>query len=60
MRPLDKVTVLDFSTLLPGPLAGLVLARAGARVIKIERPTTGDEMRSYEPKFGHVSVNLLF
>jgi len=58
MRPLDNVTVLDFSTLLPGPLAGLLLARAGARVIKIERPTTGDEMRSYEPKFGNFSVNF--
>jgi alpha-methylacyl-CoA racemase len=58
MRPLDNVTVLDFSTLLPGPLAGLLLARAGARVIKIERLTTGDEMRSYEPKFGNFSVNF--
>jgi len=58
MRPLDNVTVLDFSTLLPGPLAGLMLARAGARVIKIERPKIGDEMRSYEPRFGDFSVNF--
>jgi alpha-methylacyl-CoA racemase len=58
MRPLDKVTVLDFSTLLPGPLAGLMLARGGARVIKIERPRTGDEMRSYQPRFGDFSVNF--
>ena len=58
MRPLDNVTVLDFSTLLPGPLAGLMLARAGARVIKIERPKTGDEMRSYKPSFGQFSVNF--
>jgi alpha-methylacyl-CoA racemase len=58
MRPLDNVTVLDFSTLLPGPLAGLILARAGARVIKIERPKTGDEMRSYTPSFGQFSVNF--
>ena len=58
MRPLDNVTVIDFSTLLPGPLAGLMMARAGARVIKIERPETGDEMRSYEPKFGDFSVNF--
>jgi alpha-methylacyl-CoA racemase len=58
MRPLENILVLDFSTLLPGPFASLLLARAGARVIKIERPGTGDEMRSYEPKFGDDSVNF--
>jgi alpha-methylacyl-CoA racemase len=58
MRPLEGVRVLDFSTLLPGPMATLMLAEAGAEVIKIERPGTGDEMRSYEPKFGTDSVNF--
>jgi alpha-methylacyl-CoA racemase len=43
--PLSDVRVLDFSTLLPGPLATLLLAEAGADVIKIERPGRGDEMR---------------
>jgi crotonobetainyl-CoA:carnitine CoA-transferase CaiB-like acyl-CoA transferase len=57
-QPLAGITVLDFSTLLPGPLASLVLAEAGARVIKIERPGTGDEMRAYEPKLGTDSVNF--
>ena len=37
-QPLAGLTVLDFSTLLPGPLASLILAEAGAAVIKIERP----------------------
>ena len=50
--------MLDFSTLLPGPLATLLLAEAGAEVIKIERPGRGDEMRSYTPKFGADSVNF--
>lgn len=50
--------MLDFSTLLPGPLATLLLAEAGAEVIKIERPGRGDEMRSYAPKFGADSVNF--
>ena len=59
MRPLEGLLVLDFSTLLPGPLASLVLAEAGARVVKIERPGRGDEMRSYEPKVGEDSVNFL-
>jgi alpha-methylacyl-CoA racemase len=58
MQPLQGVRVLDFSTLLPGPLATLILAEAGAEVIKIERPGRGDEMRSYEPKFGADSVNF--
>ncbi|MFG1193065.1 MULTISPECIES: CaiB/BaiF CoA transferase family protein [Xanthobacter] len=58
MRPLEGVLVLDFSTLLPGPLASLILAEAGARVVKIERPGRGDEMRSYDPKIGADSVNF--
>ena len=58
MQPLAGIRVLDFSTLLPGPLATLVLAEAGAEVIKIERPGHGDEMRSYQPKFGTDSVNF--
>jgi crotonobetainyl-CoA:carnitine CoA-transferase CaiB-like acyl-CoA transferase len=47
--PLEGVRVLDFSTLLPGPLATLYLVQAGAEVIKIERPGTGDPVRSYPP-----------
>jgi alpha-methylacyl-CoA racemase len=58
VQPLKNIRVLDFSTLLPGPLATLILAEAGAEVIKIERPGRGDEMRSYEPKFGVDSVNF--
>ena len=50
-RPLAGVTVLDFSTLLPGPLATLMLAEAGARVIKIERPG-GEDMRFHGPILG--------
>ena len=48
-RPLAGLFVLDFSTLLPGPLATLILAEAGAEVLKIERPDSGDEMRHYVP-----------
>lgn len=55
--PLDGVKVLDLSTLLPGPLATLFLAEAGADVIKLERPGVGDEMRSYQPRFGEASAN---
>lgn len=45
MRPLEGSFVLDFSTLLPGPLATLLLAEAGAEVIRIERPAS-EEMAS--------------
>jgi crotonobetainyl-CoA:carnitine CoA-transferase CaiB-like acyl-CoA transferase len=34
MRPLEVLFVLDFTTLLPGPLATLLLAEAGAEVVK--------------------------
>ena len=57
MQPLEGIKVLDFSTLLPGPMCTLLLAEAGADVIKIERGT-GDEMRAYTPKFGNDSVNF--
>lgn len=57
--PLQGVRVIDFSTLLPGPMCSLLMARAGAEVIKIERPGKGDEMRSYTPKFGADSVNFV-
>jgi len=55
MRPLEGVVVVDFSTLLPGPLATLLLAEAGAEVIKVERPA-GDDLRSWSPKWGDTSV----
>src|SRR5581483_12107716 len=48
MQPLAGILVLDFTTLLPGPLATLLLAEAGAEVIKIERPR-GEDMRHYPP-----------
>lgn len=47
-QPLSELLVLDFTTLLPGPLAALMLAEAGAEVIKIERPG-GEDMRRFPP-----------
>lgn len=47
-RPLSGILVLDFTTLLPGPLATLMLAEAGAEVIKVEQPG-GEELRRHPP-----------
>jgi alpha-methylacyl-CoA racemase len=47
-QPLKGLLVLDFTTLLPGPLAALMLAEAGAEVIKIERPG-GEDMARFPP-----------
>lgn len=54
--PLEDVTIIDLSTLLPGPLATLYLAEAGARVIKVERPPDGDEIRMFPPLSGDSSA----
>jgi len=56
VSPLAGVRVLDFSTLLPGPLASLLLAEAGAEVTKVERIGTGDEMRGYSPRLDDESA----
>jgi crotonobetainyl-CoA:carnitine CoA-transferase CaiB-like acyl-CoA transferase len=56
--PLAGLFVLDFTTLLPGPMATLMLAEAGAEVVKIERPPIGDEMRTYAPRWGQEAVNF--
>ena len=45
-KPLEGLTVLEFSQFLSGPYAGLRLADLGARVIKIERPEVGDLCRN--------------
>ena len=48
-RPLEGTRVLDFSWLLPGPFATLLLADLGANVVKIESPRGGDYARYYPP-----------
>ena len=57
MRPLAGVKVVDFSTLLPGPLASLILAEAGAGH-QGRTARRGDELRSYEPRFGAASAGF--
>lgn len=46
MKPLEDYLIIDFSQFLSGPSASLRLADMGARVIKIEKPGTGDICRT--------------
>src|SRR4051794_15873793 len=47
--PLDGLLVADFSRVLAGPYATMLLADLGAEVVKVEGPPTGDETRSWTP-----------
>jgi crotonobetainyl-CoA:carnitine CoA-transferase CaiB-like acyl-CoA transferase len=47
--PLEGIVVLDLSRVLAGPLATMVLADLGARVVKVEDPRGGDFSRGWKP-----------
>jgi crotonobetainyl-CoA:carnitine CoA-transferase CaiB-like acyl-CoA transferase len=47
--PLDGVTVIEFASNVAGPFAGLLLRDLGAKVLKIEHPDRGDDVRGWPP-----------
>lgn len=49
--PLEGLVVADFSRVLAGPLATMMLGDMGADVVKVERPGSGDDTRSWGPPF---------
>lgn len=53
---LSHIKVLDFSTLLPGPYASLLLADMGAEVLRIESPTRVDLVKHLPPVIGKTSA----
>ena len=55
--PLASLKVLDFSTLLPGPFASLLLADMGAEVLRIESPTRMDLLRVLPPHDRGISAS---
>ncbi len=57
-QPLKGILVLDFSTLLPGPMATLMLSEAGAEVVKFERPGVGEDARHTEPMIDGESIGF--
>jgi formyl-CoA transferase/CoA:oxalate CoA-transferase len=49
--PLSDLTILDLSRVLAGPYCTMLAADMGARVIKIEHPSGGDDTRAWGPPF---------
>ncbi len=51
MKPLAGLKVLELARILAGPWCGQLLADLGAEVIKVERPGSGDDTRTWGPPF---------
>ncbi len=58
-KPLEDITVLDMTVALAGPFATFLLAGLGARVIKLENPTSGDQCRENAPYLGADGASLV-
>jgi crotonobetainyl-CoA:carnitine CoA-transferase CaiB-like acyl-CoA transferase len=57
---LADLRIVDFSRVLAGPLATMVLADLGAEVTKVERPGTGDETRTWGPPYDETGMSTYF
>uniref|UniRef100_A0A8C5MM82 Succinyl-CoA:glutarate CoA-transferase n=1 Tax=Leptobrachium leishanense TaxID=445787 RepID=A0A8C5MM82_9ANUR len=50
-KPLEGIKVLDLTRVLAGPFATMILGDLGAEIIKVEKPGSGDDTRSWGPPF---------
>ena len=57
---LDGIVVADFSRVLAGPYATMLLGDLGATVIKVERPGSGDDTRAWGPPFATTGQSTYF
>ena len=57
---LEGIVVVDFSRVLAGPYATMMLGDFGAEVIKVERPQVGDDTRHWGPPFDSEGVATYF
>ena len=54
--PLEGLKILDFSTLLPGPYASMIMERMGADVLRVESPNRPDLVKGLEPQIEGASA----
>jgi crotonobetainyl-CoA:carnitine CoA-transferase CaiB-like acyl-CoA transferase len=57
---LEDLRIVDFSRVLAGPLATMVLADLGAEVVKVERPGSGDDTRGWGPPWDETGMSTYF
>ncbi len=57
---LEDLRIVDFSRVLAGPLATMVLGDLGAEVIKVERPDGGDDTRAWGPPYDAAGMATYF
>ncbi|MEA2333343.1 MAG: hypothetical protein QOH58_3481 [Thermoleophilaceae bacterium] len=60
MAALDNLEVLDFSRILAGPFATMMLGDLGADVVKVERPGAGDDTRTWGPPYDETGMATYF
>jgi len=60
MRPLEGITVVSLEHAVAAPFATRQLADLGARVIKVERPGTGDFARGYDTRVNGLASHFVW